>query len=203
VPSRASLEHVPKKLLIVDDHAAVRAGLAALVAPEPALEVVAAVADADGAIAAAEEHAPHLALVDFHLPGEDGLSVCLRLNGLTPRPRVVLYSAFADDTLAVLAAVAGAHALVAKSSDPERLLGTLHRAARDEPVPTMASPAGMRTVGAALEPEDLPVLGMLMHGTPPDELADALAMSDDWLLARRWAILQRLSPRRNRRTARA
>jgi hypothetical protein len=40
------------------------------------------------------------------LPGEDGLSLCLRLDGVTPRPRLVLYSAFADDLLTVLAAVA-------------------------------------------------------------------------------------------------
>lgn len=188
-------------LLIVDDHAAVRAGLAALLAREPDLRVVATAADAEAALALAEEHRPDVALIDFHLPGEDGLELCLRLDGAAPRPRRVLYSAFADELLAVLALVAGADALVPKSADPEQLLETLLAVAGGHRVAITPSPAAMTTVGAALEPADLPVLGMLIHGTPPDELADTLGMSPDWLLARRWAILRRLSPRRARRGA--
>jgi len=186
-------------LLIVDDHAAVRAGLAALIGPEPDLRVVATAADAEAALARAEEHRPDVALIDFHLPGEDGLELCLRLDGVAPRPRRVLYSAFADERLAVLAIVAGADALVPKSSDPEQLLETLLTVAGGQRITMTPSPTAMTTVSAALEPADLPVLGMLIHGTPPAEVADTLAMSPDWLLARRWAILQRLSPRRARR----
>jgi DNA-binding NarL/FixJ family response regulator len=189
------------RLLIVDDHAAVRAGLAALLAREPGLRVVATAADAEAALALAEEHRPDVALIDFHLPGEDGLELCLRLDGAAPRPRRVLYSAFADEQLAVLAIVAGADALVPKSADPEQLVETLLAVAGGHRVAMTPSPAAMTTVGAALEPADLPVLGMLIHGTPPEELADTLGMSPDWLLARRWAILRRVSPRRGRRGA--
>jgi DNA-binding NarL/FixJ family response regulator len=188
-------------VLIVDDHAAVRAGLAALIAPEPGLEVAAGAADAETALGCVEQHAPDIVLVDFHLPGEDGLSLCLRLEAATPRPRTVLYSAFADDQLGVLAAVAGADALVPKSADPLRLLDTLADVAAGRRVPLASSPAALNTVGAALEPSDLPVLGMLVNGVPPADVADTLGMSDDWLLARRWAILRRLSPRRTRRGA--
>jgi DNA-binding NarL/FixJ family response regulator len=182
-------------VLIVDDHAAVRAGLAALLAPESDLEVIGTAADAEAAVTLCEQHAPDVVLIDFHLPGDDGLSLCLRLEGVTPQPRRVVYSAFADDLLAVLAAIAGADALVPKSADPEQLLAV----ARGRPCGTPSSPAALRTVSAALEASDLPVLGMLIHGTPPDEVADTLAMSPDWLLARRWAILRRLTPRRGRR----
>ena len=178
-----------------------RAGLAALLAREPDLRVVATAADAEAALALAEEHRPDVALIDFHLPGEDGLELCLRLDGAAPRPRRVLYSAFADELLAVLAIVAGADALVSKSADPEQLLETLLAVAGGHRVAMTPSPAAMTTVGAALEPADLPVLGMLIHGTPPLEVAETLAMSPDWLLARRWAILRRLSPRRARRGA--
>jgi DNA-binding NarL/FixJ family response regulator len=186
-------------LLIVDDHAAVRAGLVTLLASEPGLDVVASAADAETALALTEEHAPDLAMIDFHLPGEDGLGLCLRLESAHRTPRRVLYSAFADDQLAVLAAVAGADALVPKSADPEHLLELLAAVSRGEQLPTMPTPAALNTVSAALEPADLPVLGMLVHGVPPDEVAQTLSMSPDWLLARRWAILRRLAPRRSRR----
>ena len=188
-------------LLIVDDHAAVRAGLVALVAPEPDFDVVASAADAETALTCAEEHMPRLALIDVHLPGEDGLSLCLRLEGIAARPRTVLYSAFADDRMAVLAAVAGADAVVPKSADPALLLDTLRAVATGRRAATPASPAALNTVGAALEPADLPVLGMLVNGIPPSDVAETLGMSGDWLLARRWAILRRLSPRRTRRGA--
>jgi DNA-binding NarL/FixJ family response regulator len=188
-------------LLIVDDHAAVRAGLAALVDAEPGLHVAATAVDAESALSLAEEVHPAIAIVDFHLPGEDGLSLCLRLAELRPRPGLVLYSAFADDLLAALAAIAGADALVPKGDDPERLLEALHGLAQGRVRRPRPSPQALATVGAALEPEDLPILGMLLHGTPPDEVAQTLGMSADWLLARRWAIVRRLSPRRARRDA--
>jgi DNA-binding NarL/FixJ family response regulator len=188
-------------LLIVDDHAAVRAGLAALVASDEGLNVAATAAEAETALALAEQHRPDVALIDFHLPGDDGLALCLRLEAFEPRPRRVLYSAFADDLLGVLAAVAGADALVPKSADPEELLEAVHAVAGGRPLPPRSSPSALNTVGAALDPADLPVLGMLLHGTPADEVASTLAMSRDWLLARRWAILRRLTPRRARRDA--
>ena len=187
------------KLLIVDDHAAVRTGLAALVAPE--LEVVGGAADVETALALAGEHAPDLVVIDVHLPGEDGLSLCLRLNTARPRPGLVLYSAFADDLLAALAIVAGADALVPKSAEPELLRETLLRVARGERRPPRPTPSALATIGAALEPEDLPILGMLVHGTPPSEVAETLAISPGWLTARRWAMLRRLTRRRSRRGA--
>jgi DNA-binding NarL/FixJ family response regulator len=186
-------------LLIVDDHAAVRTGLAALVEPEPYLRAVASAADAETALALAEEHSPDVAVIDVHLPGEDGLSLCLRLNGMHPRPGLVLYSAFADDLLAVLATVAGADALVPKSAEPELLRDMLLLVAQGEQRLPNASPSALTTVGAALEPDDLPILGMLVHGTPPAEVAATLGISPEWLLARRWAILRRLNRRRSRR----
>jgi DNA-binding NarL/FixJ family response regulator len=188
-------------LLIVDDHAAVRTGLAALVEPEPCLRAIAAAADAETALALAEEHAPDLAVIDVHLPGEDGLRLCLRLNGMRPRPGLVLYSAFADDLLAVLSTVAGADALVPKSAEPELLRDTLLLVAQGGRHIPRPSPSALTTVGAALEPDDLPILGMLVHGTAPDEVAATLAISPEWLLARRWAILRRLTRRRSRRDA--
>ena len=194
------LSHGVPTLLIVDDHAAVRAGVVALVAHEPGLDVVASATDAEAALALAERHVPDLALIDFHLPGEDGLSLCLRLDGASPRPRLVVYSAFADDLLAVLAAVAGADALVPKAADPHQLLDVLLAVAAGQRRMPWPSPASLRTVGAALEPADLSIVGMLVHGTPPREVAETLTVAPDWLLARRWAIVRRLSPRRIRRS---
>lgn len=185
-------------LLIVDDHAAVRAGVEALVAPEPDLRVVGAAADARTALEIAELARPDLALIDLHLPGEDGLHLCLRLDAREHRPRLIVYSAFADDLLAVVATLAGADGIVSKDSDPSELLAVLRATAAGSRPGLVPAPRAMGTVGAALELRDLPILGMLVHGTAPDEIAETLGLTSGELSARRWAILRRLSPGRER-----
>jgi FixJ family two-component response regulator len=50
----------------------------------------------------------------------------------------------------------------------------------------------LRAAGAQLEPDDLPVLGMLTAGVEPSEIARTLGIQEDWLSARRWAMLKRL-----------
>jgi hypothetical protein len=54
------------------------------------------------------------------------------------------------------------------------------------------SPASHAIVAECLEPEDLPILAMLVAGTEPDEIADVLRVPRDWLAARRWAMVERL-----------
>jgi hypothetical protein len=62
------------------------------------------------------------------------------------------------------------------------------------------APAAPATVGATLEPTDLPIVGRLVHGTYRRAGAGTRAVPTEWLLARRRAILRRLSPRRSARS---
>ena len=82
-------------LVLVDDHPAVRAGLRGLLDDEEDLRVVATAATAREGFEAIADLQPELALVDHHLPDDDGLSLCLRTRALPAPPRVVVYSAFA------------------------------------------------------------------------------------------------------------
>src|SRR5947209_18079286 len=87
---------VPTRLLVVDDHAAVRAGVRDLLADEPDFDVVAAVATAEEALSVAERLVIDLAIVDYQLSGRTGLWLSRRLKRLAQAPRVVIYSAYAD-----------------------------------------------------------------------------------------------------------
>jgi DNA-binding NarL/FixJ family response regulator len=124
----------------------------------------------------------------------------LRL-GAANGPPVVLYSAFADERLAVLAIVAGAQAVVGKSADPAELVAAV-RAVADGARP-MSTPgaAALRGAGAQLGPEDLPVLGMLTAGVEPADIARTLGIREDWLTVRRWPMLERLRAGPPRRPA--
>ena len=188
------------RVVIVDDHAAVRAGVASLLASEPDLTVKATVGTAAEAEAECRHRQPHVLVADYHLPDLDGLSLCLRLDA-RDGPPVVLYSAFADEHLGVLAIVAGARALVGKSADPIQLVAAV-RAVADHARPLNApGPAALHAAGAQLDPDDLPVLGMLTAGVEASEIARTLGIREDWLTARRWAMLKRLRPSPPRRPA--
>lgn len=159
---------------------------------EPGLGPVAAAGTAAEAVDLAARLRPAVAVVDYHLPDEDGLSLCLRLgSGPTP-PAMLVYSAFADEFLVPLALIAGADALLSKDSDPDDLpAAALGLARGDSLLPQPSSPA-MGSAASRLDAADLPILGMLAHGEPPGEIAATLGISEERLLDRRWAMLELL-----------
>jgi DNA-binding NarL/FixJ family response regulator len=183
------------RVLVVDDHPAVRTGLLAMLADEPDIEPVGAAADAGDAHDkwGAGEQPAHVVLVDYHLPDEDGLSLCLWLKSRDPAPAVVIYSAFADDALALPAMVAGADALVGKSTDPAEIAEVIRAVAGGRRRLPAVSSSVDRDLGARLAPEDLPILGMLRHGVPAPDVAATLGIDRAELATRRWAMLELLT----------
>lgn len=188
--------HAVTRTLIVDDHPAVRAGLEAVLRAEGDFEVIAVVPSAREALAVLRRHSVDLAVLDYQLPGEDGLALCHRLKASALPPRVLIYSAFADAGLAIRALIAGADGVASKAALSDDLCVALRRVARGECVLPAISPSALEAVGSMLDPADLPVLGMLMHRIPGSEVADTLGVPEDWLAARRWAMLERLRPGR-------
>jgi DNA-binding NarL/FixJ family response regulator len=183
------------RVLIVDDHPGVRAGLVDVLTDEGDLDLVAAVADAGAAAAAARRLLPEVAIVDYRLPGRDGLSLTIELKRLAPPPGVVVYSAFADRRLGLAATVAGADALVTKNSPPEELRQTIRRVAAGLRTTPAISPDVLGEVAAELPPEDVAMLEMLMDGLTPGAVAQKLGMTDEWTVIRRWAIVRRVISR--------
>jgi two-component system response regulator DevR len=183
----SDLHPVRMDIVLVDDHPAVRAGLRGLVDDELDLRVAATAATAREGFEAIVDTRPQVALVDLHLPDDDGLSLCLRSRGLPEPPRVIIYSAFADAGLAVRAVIAGAEGVLPKATAPQALLDALRHGAG-----AALDTRALRAIGERLDEGDLPILGMLSHGVDPGEIATTLGLEPEWLEARRWAMLSRL-----------
>lgn len=183
------------RLLVVDDHPAVRAGLTALLDAEPGLTVAASAADAGEALARLHDTSVDVAIVDYHLPGVDGLTLCHQIRSRPGAPRVVVYSADAEESLAVLAALAGASTMVRKDAPPEQLVAAVRAAANGEDGAEHPSPEVLQRLADRLQPEDLPILGMVLHHTPDPEIAETLGVAESRLARRRWSILERLRGR--------
>jgi DNA-binding NarL/FixJ family response regulator len=180
------------RVLVVDDHPAVRVGLRQLIAAEPGLTLVAAVATAREGLAQAIALSPRVAIVDHRLPDHDGLTLTRRLKTLPEPPGVLVYSAYADPMMVIGAIVAGADGVAAKTARSDQICDAVRAIADGQPALPPVSLTALRRIAVRLDAGDTPILGMLVHGTPPGEIAEVLAISEDWLDARRWAILQHL-----------
>lgn len=181
------------RVLVVDDHPAVRHGVMKLIEQQPDMVVTASAASVDDALAAGAT--ADVALLDYHLGAHDGLWLTRRLKGLDQPPRVLIYSAFADQTLAVAATVAGADGLLGKGTLAEELSIVIRRLAGGRPsLPAVKAPV-VDELRSRLQSHDQAIFGMLLHGIAPAEIADALAITPGELEARRGTILRSLSPR--------
>jgi DNA-binding NarL/FixJ family response regulator len=178
--------------LVVDDHQAVRAALKRLLAADGDLVPVLTAASAPEAISRARVLRPLVAVVDYRLPGRDGISLTLDLKRMREPPGVVIYSAFAGTRLALAAIVAGADGIVEKGAGARQLCSTVSAAAAGSTVmPALSATAlGAATVGIATE--DLTIVTMLNGGASPAEVAQGLGIAREWLELRRWAIVRLL-----------
>jgi DNA-binding NarL/FixJ family response regulator len=181
------------RVLLVDDHPAVRAGARKLIDDEPDMAVVAEARDAEEAPRQSASSID-VAVVDYHLgDGRDGLWLTTELKRLERPPGVLVYSSFADNALAVMAVIAGADGLLDKRVLGQELLSairTLARGGRRLPAITAPLAGALRS---RLGPRDQAIFGMLLHGIRPDVIKDRLGLTGDELNARRSIILGSLA----------
>ena len=78
------------RVLVVDDHPAVLTGLVVALRGEPGIVPIAGVATSEEALSEARRFDIDLALVDYHLPDSDGLTLCQELKALDPPPKVLV-----------------------------------------------------------------------------------------------------------------
>lgn len=180
------------RVLVVDDHPAVRAGVLQLLEEQPDLCVLDAVGSADAAMSLAEREPIDVAVVDYQLGSRSGLWLSRMLKRLEPAPRVVIYSAYCDGPLSAACVVAEADALVSKGGVGNELCDAV-RAVADgagwlQPVPPRLAEAMRRR----LEPEDQAIFGMLLAGIETAEVAATLGMPRAGLESRMWAMLHKL-----------
>jgi DNA-binding NarL/FixJ family response regulator len=179
-------------VLVVDDHPAVRAGVAALVDAEPGLHTVEAVGDAFAVAPAVHAHRPDVVVLDYQLPGIDGLSLCRTLRSAPLPPAVLIYSAFASRDMIVPAHIAGAGALADKALEPRELTLMIRRLADGERLMESPTPDLLDAAGHRLPRQDLPLLGMLTNGVAASEIAEVLGLSVERAHARIDRLLARL-----------
>jgi DNA-binding NarL/FixJ family response regulator len=185
----------PIGVLVADDQAMVRAGLAALLDAEPDIAVLAQAADGAEAIALARAHRPDVVLMDVRMPGVDGLAAARTLlaDGAAHRPRVVVLTTFDLDDYVYEALRAGVSGFLLKDAPPDKLAEAVRVAAAGDALlaPSVTRrmiarfaarrPAGGREVRrlAALTARERDVLRLIARGMSNAEVAAALVIAEE------------------------
>jgi DNA-binding NarL/FixJ family response regulator len=181
------------RVLVVDDHPALRRGLVTALRCEPGFVSIGVAAGMAAALVEAERSIPDVALVDYQLADADGLILCHELKRLPKAPGVLIYSAFARRELAMAAMVAGADAMVNKGAPLDELFGAIRTVARGGTALPRLRPGAVERDVARLEPEDLPILGMRMDGAALPEIASVLRVDEREVSRRLSAMLGQLA----------
>ena len=130
------------RVVIVDDHAMVRVGLAALINDQPDMEVVAQGASAAEGVQLAEQHHPDVLLTDLRMPDLDGQDLIRIVLARLPKMKIVILSSYSTPEDVRQAFDAGARGYLPKTLDSNALVDALRRVHRGERVPVGESSLG-------------------------------------------------------------
>ena len=172
------------KLLVVDDHPIVRAGLRRLLAGEPEYQVKEAASGRE-ALAVFREEQPDLVILDLSMPGIGGLEVIGRLKIENPAVRILVLSMHQEAMYATRALQAGAAGFMSKNAPADRLLEAVKRVAAghsyiEHEIAQELALANIRTAGNPLQDlssREFEILRLLAEGSSLGQIADAIGVS--------------------------
>jgi DNA-binding NarL/FixJ family response regulator len=180
------------RVAVVDDHHAIRVGLEAAIASQPGITCVGTVADGEQLAALLYRARPDVLVLDYHLPRTDGLRLCRQIKRDVLAPAVVLYSAYADASLAVSRIVAGADALVDKAAPARELFEAIRCVATGGSCMPPPIPELLARARGALDAEDQPIFDRLIEGAARADIASTLGLARAALEHRIDIMLERL-----------
>lgn len=122
----------PVRLLIVDDHALIREGLAKILSTEPRLVVVGDAANGDDALTLVKTRDVDVVLLDVNMPGKNGIQTCREIKALKPEIGVIALTIHDQEEYLFEMIRAGVAGYVLKDISPQLLIDTILRVARGE-----------------------------------------------------------------------
>jgi len=180
------------KVLIVDDHEVVRAGLRAVLDGAEGLDIAGEASTAAGALQEALALRPDVVLLDVRLGDRDdgsGVTACREIRSALPETRVLMFSSYGESTTVLSALLAGASGYLMKNVGRAKLIDALRSVASGESLldPAVTRPVldalvavsgGQKQPESPLSSREKEVLKLIAEGCTNKEIAQALVISE-------------------------
>lgn len=199
------------RVLIADDEPMIRAGVRAVLATDPDIEVVAEAVDGHDAVELARRHRPAVAVLDIRMPGINGIEAAAEIRSTVPATGIVMLTTFGEDDYILQALGGGAAGFLIKSGEPEELIRGVRAVAEGAAylspkvaarvvthlaVTDAGTLAGRRSAArdrvAALTARERDVLALLGSGLSNGQIARRLHVVEGTVKAHVSSILARL-----------
>ena len=167
-------------VLVVDDHALLRTGVANIINQEPDLRVVGEAGNGLEALEAYERHRPDVTLLDLRMPLMEGVEAIRRIRDRDPRARVIVLTTYDTDEEITRALKAGAKAYVLKDIPADELVRCIRDvlAGKTYLAPAAAAKLAEGVTRVRLTPREMSALQLMADGKANKEIAAALDISE-------------------------
>jgi two-component system NarL family response regulator len=167
-------------VLVVDDHALVRTGVANIISNEPDLLVVAEAANGVEAVAAFEQYRPDVTLLDLRMPVMEGVEAVRQIRMRDAAAKVIVLTTYDTDDDITRALKAGAKAYILKDISASALIACIHDvlAGKTYLAPTAAAKLAEGVARVQLTPRELSTLRLMADGHSNKEIATKLGISE-------------------------
>jgi DNA-binding NarL/FixJ family response regulator len=172
---------MPIKILCVDDHALLREGIAALIATQSDMTLVAEAAGGRESVEQFRLHQPDVTLMDLQMDGMNGIEAMIAIRGESPGAKFIVLTTYAGDVLARRALKAGAYAYVLKGMIRKDILGTIrdvHNGLK-RIEPHVAAELAKHQADASLTPREIEVLKLVAAGNSNKLIAARLNINEE------------------------
>ena len=182
------------RVLTVDDHALIRDGIAALIADQTDMRLVAEASNGREAIEQFRSHHPDVTLMDLQMPEMNGIEALIAIRSEFPDARIIVLTTYAGDALCKRAMTAGAQAYILKGNVRKDLLDTIRavRAGKKFIHGEVAAELASHAADDALSKREIEVLSLIAAGNSNKLIADELSISEDTAKGHVKSILSKL-----------
>jgi DNA-binding NarL/FixJ family response regulator len=184
----------PIRILSVDDHPVLRQGIAAIVAGQSDMSLVAEASNGREAIQQFRAHHPDVTLMDLQMPEMSGLDALNAIRGEFPEARIIVLTTYDGDVQVLRAIKAGARAYLLKNSLHKELLETIRavHAGKKALSPEASYQIAEHSTDDALTPAEIRVLRLIAEGNANKEIAAQLSVSEETVKGQVRNILSKL-----------
>ena len=189
-----SAGHDSIRILTVDDHPLFRNGVAALLATQPDMKVVAEASNGREAIQQFRRHHPDITLMDLQMPEMNGLDALNAIRGEFPEAKIIMLTTYTGDVQILRAMQLGARAYLLKNLLDKELLDTIRavHAGRKALSAEASYQLAEHATDEALTPAEVDVLGLIAGGNANKEIAAQLSVTEETVKGRIKNILSKL-----------